>query len=192
LVLTSRHRDELDRHLFDLQGLLQQTPAHSQQHEEQVLALMTKIMMVLPAPAQNELSVVARGEAYLMALEDIPAWAVRAAVRGWYRGDCGLSERGTPYDYHWCPAPAELRRVAWARTLPVRERIHILERLVSTEPLNEFDDDHCREMRARTAQLFRRTEIPPVGTDGSGGEVGDEPIDVLTVGRSLGTTRPEA
>ena len=36
---------------------------------------MTKMMMVLPSPTQNEFSAEARGEAFLAALDDVPAWA---------------------------------------------------------------------------------------------------------------------
>ena len=71
-----------------------------------MLIELTKMMLMMPAPTQNEASAEARGEAFLAALEDMPVWAVRSAIRRWYRGDAGTDEPGEPFDYHWCPAPA--------------------------------------------------------------------------------------
>ncbi len=74
----------------------------------------------------------------------------------------------------------------------LKARANLLEELLRAEPLIEFSDEHCRAMREQLVKLFRNLGTPPVGKDGSGGAAGDELSMVLTVGRSLGTARPEA
>ena len=115
LILSPAEREALEHHVSALDRLCDDTPANSSDAEAAMLVVVTKMMMVLPTVTQNELSAEARGEAFMVALDDIPVWSVQAAIRRWYRGDCGTDERGRPYDYHWCPAPADLRRVAFAR-----------------------------------------------------------------------------
>jgi hypothetical protein len=82
---------------------------------------------------------------------------VSAAVRRWYRGDCGLNERDQPYDYHWRPAPAELRRIALVEKWRVEARARTLRKLLVAEPLIEVSDQHCAQMRARLAAVIPRT-----------------------------------
>jgi hypothetical protein len=112
LILSEAERDEVERHIRVLDAACGPTPADDPETEGAMLIDLTKLMLVLPAPKQNEASAEARGEAYLAALDDVPLWALRSAIRRWYRGDAGTNERGEPFDYHWCPAPAELRKIA--------------------------------------------------------------------------------
>jgi hypothetical protein len=177
LMLTPIERVEIERHVSALEGLLRKTPASDAEAEQDTLRAVTNMMLVLPSPTQNELSVEARGEAFMDALEDIPPWAVRSAIRRWNRGDCAQNERGQSYDYHWCPAPAELRRISWTEMHHLGVRTEALRGLLCAEALIEFSDEHCREMRARLAALFRNFGTPLVGKDGSGGAAGDEPAE---------------
>lgn len=114
-------------------------------------------MLALPSSQQNEAGAEATGEAFQAALDDVPHWAVAAAVRRWYRGDCGLNERGQAYDYHWRPAPAELRSIALVEKWRVKQRAETLRKLLAAEPLIEFSDEHCAQMRARLAEVIPRT-----------------------------------
>lgn len=72
-------------------------------------------------------------------------------MRRWYRGDAGLNERGQPYDYHWRPAPAELRSIALVEKWRVKQRAETLRKMLAAEPLIEFSGEHCKHMRARIA-----------------------------------------
>ena len=173
MTLKAAERNELVRHLADLRALIEQTPMNNTQAENDTLVALTKLMMVLPSMTQNELSAEARGEAFMVALEDMPVWATMAAIRCWYRGDCGTKPDGKPYDYHWCPAPAELRAVAKRELHRITDRAHHIERLLRAETLIEFSDEHCTRMRARLADVFRGLATPPVGKDGSGGAVSE-------------------
>jgi hypothetical protein len=192
LILKPVEREAIEHHVAALELLYDETPANSAGAEAAMLVVVTKMMMVLPSTTLNELSAEARGEAFMAALEDIPVWSAQAAIRKWYRGDCGVDANGKPYDYHWCPAPAELRRVAFAEMWPGKRRSQALRRLLSAKPRIEYTDEDCRRMRERLASLLPSSRTSPVGKDGSGEVVGGEPAEVPTVGRGQGITRPQA
>jgi hypothetical protein len=162
-TLTTAEREELERHAARLDALRNCTAANDAEAENDVLVAVTKMMLVLPSATQNELSAEARGEAFLAALDDVPAWAVVAAIRSWNRGECGPDANGQPYDYHWCPAPAELRRIALAKVRPLNERAITIQALLRAEPLLEYTDEHRRKMGERLAELSRDLQASLVG-----------------------------
>jgi len=156
LILAPAERAEVERHIEELDALCEQTPINAEEWEAATLIVLTKLMLALPSSQQNEAGAEASGEAFQAALDDVPTWAVAAAVRRWYRGDCGLNERNQPYDYHWRPAPAELRRIALLEQWRVKHRAETLRKLLAAEPLIEFSDEHCVQMRARLAEVIPR------------------------------------
>lgn len=171
LTLAVAERDELARHFSELDRLCNRTPANDAQAEQDTLVAVTKMMLVLPSTTHSELSAEVRGEAFMAALDDMPAWAVQAAIRSWYRRECGKNDKGEPYDYHWCPAPAELRCITLAEMRWVNERASTIQTLLKAEPRIEYSDEHRRSMCERLAQLGRNLRTPLVGKDGSGGAV---------------------
>lgn len=68
----------------------------------------TKAVMVLlssfPRQAGNEGMTDILYEAYSVACEEVPSWAVEEAVHRWVSGKCGAQ--------HWAPSPPELRVAA--------------------------------------------------------------------------------
>jgi hypothetical protein len=154
--LNDAERVEIERHAADLDALCAQTPTNSDKWEGATLIIITKLMLALPSSQQNEAGAEATGEAFQAALDDVPTWAVASAVRRWYRGDCGENERGLPYDYHWRPAPAELRRIAIVEKWRVMQRATTLRNLLAAEPLIEFHAEHCAAMRSRLAAVIPR------------------------------------
>jgi hypothetical protein len=189
--LNPGERAEIERHIGELEALCNQTPINSAEWEAATLIVLTKLMLALPSSQQNEAGAEASGEAFQAALDDITTWAVSAAVRRWYRGHCGLNERDQPYDYHWRPAPAELRRIALVEKWRVEARARTLRKLLAAEPLIEFDEEHCAQMRARLAKLFRFRTIPLVGRDGSGGRIDPNVDPDAYCGTSSTQTRSE-
>ncbi len=157
LILGRAECAEVERHIDELDALCRQTPTNGAEWEAATLIVLTKLMLALPSSQQNEAGAEASGEAFQAALDDVPTWAVAAAVRRWYRGDCGENERGQPYDYHWRAAPAELRRIALIEKWRVQQRASTLRKLLAAEPLIEFSDEHCAQMRARLAAVIPRT-----------------------------------
>jgi hypothetical protein len=156
LILNPTERSEVDRHAADLEALCAQTPIEGAKWEGATLIVVTKLMLALPSSQQNDAGAEASGEAFQAALDDVPHWAVAAAARRWYRGDCGLNEHGQPYNYTWRPAPADLRRISLVEKWRVNQRAVTLRKLLAAEPLIEFADSHCEEMRGRLAAVIPR------------------------------------
>jgi hypothetical protein len=174
LTLSQMEREVIESHIRGLEQQYGPTPAGCPETEAAMLIELTKLMLTLPSFRQNQASAEARGEAYMTALDDVPVWAVRAAIRRWCRGDAGLNDRRDPYDYNWCPAPADLRKIALRELCRIQGRVAELRRLLSAEPLIEFADEHCHAMRVRLVQLMHETfGIPLVGKDGSSGTVSE-------------------
>jgi hypothetical protein len=167
-TLAPAERDAVEQHVCALERMCAQCPLTDRKAEEAMLLTVGKLMWALPCSTQNEDSAEARGSAFMEALDDVPAWAVDAARRRWYRGDCGKNSQGLPFDCHWQPAPADLRKVALLELWRVRERINVLKDVLIAEPLIEFTDEHRAAMRARLAELPKVLGITLVGYDGSG------------------------
>jgi hypothetical protein len=148
--------------------LVHYVPETDPEAEEAVLVVITEMILAAPGTATGELVAEAKGRAYLEAVNDLPVWAVKEAKRRWSRGDCGKNERGEPYDYRWCPASADLRRIAYSAMWPLLERIRTMERILSAVVREEYSDEYCADMRKRNAGLFVGRKTSPVGSDGSG------------------------
>ena len=192
LILGQAQRDEIARHVADLYALCGPVPADDANVEIETLAIVTKLMMVLPSAKQNDLSAEARGEAFMDALDDLPPWAVKAAVRRWHRNECGNNAQGEPYDCHWCPAPADLRTLALVELWRIKARAEVLDKIAQAEPLIDYSDEHCKAMRGKLGSLFRTlgSSSPLVGKDGSGGADGEGRSIAFTVGPDRDATRP--
>jgi hypothetical protein len=171
-TLMAEERGAIEQHVGHMNALCDCTPANNAEAEQDTLRAVTELVLVLPSAQQNEISVEARGAAFMIALDDIAPWAVRAAIRRWHRGDCGTNHQGENYDYHWCPAPAEVRRIALIELWRVKGRAELLRRLLSAEPLVEYSDEYRAGMLARLSNHLRTALTSPVGSNGSGGAVG--------------------
>lgn len=114
----------------------------------EVLGAVTRMLLALPSKASGEAIGEAKADAYMIALEDMPAWAVTAAIRGWYRG-----EHGPDYNYTFAPAPADLRKFAMAERWRVAGRVKDLEELLEAVPEREFSDKHRGEMLLKLKSL---------------------------------------
>jgi hypothetical protein len=153
LILNPPERAEIERYIAALQALCEQTPRANADWEAATLVVVTKLMLALPSVHQNEVGAEASGEAFMVALDDIPTWAAAAAAHRWYKGDCGKNEHGQPYDYRWRPAPADLRRIALTAKFRVYGRVTTLRRLLFAEP-EVFSEEHCSRMRAKLASVI--------------------------------------
>lgn len=189
LLLSEIERDELSSHVRSLDALCAATPSESADEEAAMLNAIAAMMLVLPSMQQTDIGAHARGEAFLMALEDVPTWAVQAAIRCWYRGEAGNDDRGQRFDTHWCPAPGDLRKIALVQKWRVKNRAEELRRLLGAEARVEFTDEHRAAQSARFDDILRKFGISPVGKDGSG-ETSAIPMRGSTVGRDQEQARP--
>ena len=74
-------------------------------------------------------TVAVKADAYLDVLDDLPAWAVREAVRRWRRGECDAEMR----DYDFLPSTARLRQIADRIAKWAPGQIIALQRLLDAE-----------------------------------------------------------
>lgn len=82
---------------------------------------------------------------YMLAVEDLPAWAVTEAVRRWFRGGCGHA------NYEFAPPPAKLRQVAEDVASLARGQLIIMRRILAaeaTEPPKPVDRALVERLRA--------------------------------------------
>lgn len=79
--------------------------------------IVSKLIMSSGGPSLTPHAVAAKAEAYSEALDDIPPWALAAAVRSWRRSECG------DHNYEFAPSSGTLRGIcldkmqAYARAL---------------------------------------------------------------------------
>jgi hypothetical protein len=117
-------------HRDSLRALLLDTPAISVAAETKVAVAVSKLLTVLASERKSDLVEEARSDVYLDVLDDVPWWAVDAAVRAWFRHDCGTDERGRPFDYKWAPDPGTLRKIALTLTHPIGARVRTMKRVL--------------------------------------------------------------
>jgi hypothetical protein len=82
----------------------------------------------------DEASSDALTEAYLDAIEDLPAWAVRKALRKWNRGESVQIDPRKPHDFSWRPEPPTVRYLALVELAGIRWEILRLKRLLAAMP----------------------------------------------------------
>lgn len=144
LMPTEAQRQAMILHQDSLRSCLLDTPAHSVQAETRVATAIAKLITVLAGERKSDLADEARSEVYMDVLDDVPAWAVEAAVRRWFKHDCGSDERGRAHDYKWAPDPGTLRKIALQETYALSARIGQLQRVLEAKPYVD-----CTEALAR-------------------------------------------
>lgn len=165
LILTSSERAEVERHIsalerftrldqpFDLRGA---TMTNDQAHGVMIASLLLKGGAKLDQQSSDAFT-----EDYLDAIEDLPAWAVREAIRKWNRADSPRLD-GKAHNYDFRPAPPTLRRLSHHEVAGVKGRIIEMQRLLTAEPLVEYSDEHRQEMLNRVASLFKQPVMQPM------------------------------
>lgn len=110
-ALTPDERSILSRLVDEVAPLAEAKP-------DPVIALREVARLLLAFSTAN-LSVAAaeaRSEAYEIALEDVPAWTVKAAARRWIKGE--VASLGDKVNLSFPPSPPQLRALAldeWAK-----------------------------------------------------------------------------
>lgn len=103
-------------------------------------ALLTKMIDGLAGAAQRTAGqATATIEMYGDAIEELPAWAIDAAIRRWAQGKCPESIEERP-KYAWPPAPAVLRQMAELELVMMRRERQGLERLLACVTFEEAMD----------------------------------------------------
>lgn len=137
--MTADERHRIEAKVLELELICQSDDGKENQKAR--LGLIGSLLMAYPVAAGSEESGKARAMAYLVALDDVPPWAVSEAIRKWHRRECGEKQ-----NYSFAPAPAELRLVCMTILDPARLAIgHLkavlnamtLERAMDPKPIQE-------------------------------------------------------
>jgi hypothetical protein len=91
---------------------LQDTPKDNVDVDVEAATIIVKMSSVYGSKDAADADRAAWGEAYKDALDDVPVWALREAMRRWHRGECGKDTDGEPFVYRFAPRPAQIRHIA--------------------------------------------------------------------------------
>ena len=99
------------------------------------LILVTKMLMAKASANMTAEGAAARGESYMIALGDIPAWAVEQAIADWYRGAVPGVDKA---DFKWSPDSSLLRRIAKDALRHYEDLLADLRNVLAARPLAEI------------------------------------------------------
>lgn len=125
LKLTDEQRGAIAAKIAELEML--SGTSQSRENREATLGLISKMLMAYPMAGSSAEAGMARGEAYLSALDDVAPWAIAQAIRSWHRGEGG----GRDSNYRFAPAPAELRYAVMQILQPAKQTIAHLEAVLN-------------------------------------------------------------
>ncbi len=163
LLPNAAQREAMESHIRSLNLSFTQIPEAKQDWALRTAEAATKLVMTLGGgDKRSEIASEAKGEAYIAALDDVPCWAVEAAARAWYRGECGTDEKGKPYDYKWAPDPATLRKLAQKQAWMVKARINEIQEVLDAKP---YVDCSAELEKGKAAMKGLRSTIATGGFD---------------------------
>lgn len=145
--LTLQERQWAEAELSVLSPLL----ASPMAQEGEVIAEVGRFLLAHANGSISEDTAKAKAYSYWIALEDIPVWALRAAIRRWHRG-----EVHTEVNYAW-PQSHMLRAAALEVMQLAEHKRYCLNALLqaSEKPSPEvFSDEHRKTMLGKIAGLF--------------------------------------
>jgi hypothetical protein len=117
-----------------------------------VNVIIAKLLVKSRGSKLDETSSDALAEDYLDAIEDLPAWSVRNALRKWNRAESAKFD-GNPHNFDWRPTPATLRRLAEIELGPIRAEMVQLKKLLIAVPRFEYSEEHRAKMLALLTEL---------------------------------------
>jgi hypothetical protein len=112
---------------------------------------VTEMLFGFTVQALGEKGVAARARSYMVALDDLPAWATAEACRRWLRAEAG------EHNYSFPPTPPVLREIAERCALPVQRQVDQLRRLLDAKEIPdpvEFSEEHKAGMRQALKALM--------------------------------------
>ena len=158
MILTAAEQAEVRRHIDQLEVFLrldQLLVIRGQARpREQALGVMIAGLLIKSGQRLDEATSDAITDDYFDALDDIPAWCVREALRKWNRAESVQLDPRLPHDFRWAPKPPILRKLADHELATVKCRIHQLQRICDARPVVEFSAEHREKMINRISVLF--------------------------------------
>ncbi len=137
-------RTDIARRIAALEAAAQPGPP------ETILEMIARVMTRYGVGSGDADLAAVRAEDYLEALEDLPAWTVREAIRRWRRGEGG----GTLRDRAFAPFEAQLRAIAKALAAEAAWQAQVLRRILAAEVEPEIPAAVRAQWAARAEQVL--------------------------------------
>ena len=129
-ALTDAERLEIKLKIADIERELQT----SERDEDLKLALLAEMMISTASAKLSEKQVEIKSAIYMEVLRDVPAWAMRRALRKWYAGKIpGVAED----QFNWAPSSALLLRACEDELREHRKAIDDLKTLLDVKYIDE-------------------------------------------------------
>jgi hypothetical protein len=165
MILTSSERRMVEQHIAVLSRFLDlgQTIELRDRvlSNDQAMGVMVAALLVKKGQRMDAAMSEALTEDYLDALDDLPAWSVREAIRKWNRAESPQLDK-KPHDFNWRPEPPTLRRLAWMEVWNVRGRMETLQRMLVAVPRIEYSPEHKAHMLGKLAEVVHGFEPDPL------------------------------
>lgn len=124
-ALITQQIGDIDRELHPLDG-----------DDEKKTAMLAEMMIALAGGATDRVAVMSKQAAYRIALDGIPAWALRDALHQWYRGSVKALKVSSA-EYQWPPAPGVLAIICRSLLQPYQDAIETMNSVLEAKPLDE-------------------------------------------------------
>lgn len=136
LILNSSERAMVEQHITHLSRFvgLEQPFEHRDRvltNDQAIGTMIAELLLRRKGAKLDKAASDALTVEYLDALEDLPAWTVRAARRKWNRGESVRMDPKKPHDFTWNIEPPVLRYLATVELAGIKWEIRQLERLLS-------------------------------------------------------------
>jgi hypothetical protein len=131
LMLTETERAEMEQRLAAINGIITGSNLNTAECSKARLLLLTKMLLAFPTSGSfSDAAADARGDIYDEAVEDIPPWALSAAIKRWARGDVPELRLGT-LNFNFAPGPAVLLAICKLELADFKAQALAIERLLA-------------------------------------------------------------
>jgi hypothetical protein len=160
MIPNGPQRVAITRRITELQDASRPGP------ERDMLEILGKLVLRYSTARTDAQTAEVTIEGYLDALEDLPAWAVREAIRRWRRGDVPA----TPDERRFAPSEARLRSVALSLQQVVLGQAARMQRVLDAEPERPLTDadraENERHLARMSADIQAAASMAPSPTTG--------------------------
>ncbi len=131
LMLTATERAEMERRLVAIKTIITGSNLTPAECSKARLSLLTRMQLAFPAFGNSsDAAADARGDIYDDAVEDIPPWALSAAIKRWTKGDVPELRLGA-LNFNFAPGPAVLLAICKLELADFKAQALAIERLLA-------------------------------------------------------------
>jgi hypothetical protein len=143
MLPTSDEREFLSGRLEAIKTIITASNLTPAECSKARLSLLTKMLLGFPAAGgSSEEAADARGDIYDYAVEDIPPWAIDAAIKRWAKGNVPDLKMGA-LNFNFAPAPAVLRAICNLELADFKKQQGDIEKLLACVTIEQAMARDC-------------------------------------------------